>query len=375
MDVSVGVIGGGIGGLSAALSLLAAGFDVHVYEQASALGEVGAGVQVSPNASRILHRLGLAEELARTGVKPMAWHQRRWDDGRTLLRSPLAEPLEATFGFPHYQMHRADLLTALAGALPVERVHVGHRLTALVDGDYRVEPSSAFETDPSATQRLALANALRNASFVMQHCPIEASRLLRLADWEGSSAQDAWSGLAFARWSTATAEVIAPFWHGTLANWYELDQDVRRALAHRLASVCLRADLTGTFGQPLELLTNWIAVADDESVSALTHTLYAALGDVPPEMKENLWEGWVQEYVRRRIEGLPRALPRGGPGTDRTDPSVPVATGRRHRNDGAEPASRAPSRSGVFPSHREARRGRPRQRCPTAPPAASGRDQ
>jgi len=145
----------------------------------------------------------------------------------------------------------------------------------------------------------------------MQHCPIEASRLLRLADWEGSSAQDGWSGLAFARWSTATAEVIAPFWHGTLANWYELDQDVRRALAHRLASVCLRADLTGTFGQPLELLTNWIAVADDESVSALTHTLYAALGDVPPEMKENLWEAWVQEYVRRRIEGLPRALAPG----------------------------------------------------------------
>jgi salicylate hydroxylase len=96
----VAVVGGGIGGLSPALSLLRAGFDVHVYEQASALGEVGAGVQVSPNASRILHRLGLAAELARTGVKPLAWHQRRWDDGRTLLRAPLAEPLEATFGFP-----------------------------------------------------------------------------------------------------------------------------------------------------------------------------------------------------------------------------------------------------------------------------------
>ena len=59
---SVGVVGGGIGGLSAALSLLDAGFDVQVYEQASTLGEVGAGVQVSPNASRILHRLGLAED-------------------------------------------------------------------------------------------------------------------------------------------------------------------------------------------------------------------------------------------------------------------------------------------------------------------------
>ena len=137
--VSVGVVGGGIGGLSATLSLLHAGFDVHVYEQAAALGEVGAGIQISPNASRLLHRLGLAAELARTGVKPLAWHQRRWDDGRTLLRSPLAEPLEATFGFPHYQLHRADLLAALATAIPAERVHLGHRLTELTDRGDQVE--------------------------------------------------------------------------------------------------------------------------------------------------------------------------------------------------------------------------------------------
>ncbi|GAA3381664.1 FAD-dependent monooxygenase [Cryptosporangium minutisporangium] len=131
--LSIGVIGGGIGGLSAALSLRAAGFDVHVYEQASALGEVGAGVQVSPNASRILHRLGLGPALARTGVEPLAMHQRRWDDGRTLLRTPLAERLRARFGFPHYQMHRADLLAALAAALPAERIHLGHRLVDVVD--------------------------------------------------------------------------------------------------------------------------------------------------------------------------------------------------------------------------------------------------
>src|SRR5262249_25165067 len=72
--VSVGIVGGGIGGMTAALSLLQVGFDVHVYEQASRLTEVGAGVQVSPNASRVLHRLGLAGELARAGVKPLAWH-------------------------------------------------------------------------------------------------------------------------------------------------------------------------------------------------------------------------------------------------------------------------------------------------------------
>ena len=135
--VSVGVIGGGIGGLSAALSLLQAGFDVQVYEQAPMLGEVGAGLQVSPNAARVLYRLGLADKLARTGVKPVAWHQRRFDDGRTLLRTPLAAALEAAFGFPQYQIHRADLLAALADALPADRVHLGHQLTDLTDrGDH-----------------------------------------------------------------------------------------------------------------------------------------------------------------------------------------------------------------------------------------------
>jgi salicylate hydroxylase len=141
--LSVAVVGGGIGGLSAALSLLRAGFDVNVYERASALTEIGAGVQISPNASRVLHGLGLAEDLARSGVKPLAWHQRRWDDGRALLRTPLAEPLEATFGLPHYQMHRADLLSALAAALPADRVHLGHRLTGLVDRGDHVEAEFA----------------------------------------------------------------------------------------------------------------------------------------------------------------------------------------------------------------------------------------
>ena len=144
--VRVGVVGAGIGGLTAAVSLFRAGVDVEVYEQAPALSEIGAGVQISPNASRVLHALGLAGVLERTGVRPLAWHQRRWDDGRTLLRTPLAEPLEAAFGFPHYQMHRADLLAALQDALPAERVHPGHRLTALADHGPSVEACFANGT-------------------------------------------------------------------------------------------------------------------------------------------------------------------------------------------------------------------------------------
>ena len=138
-DLTIAVVGGGIGGVAAALSLLRVGFDVHVYEQTGELREVGAGVQISPNASRILHRLGLAGEVANMGVKPLAWHQRRWQDGRTLLRTPLAEAMEAAFGSPHYQVHRADLLRMLADAFPSDRLHLGHRLIGFLDHGDRVE--------------------------------------------------------------------------------------------------------------------------------------------------------------------------------------------------------------------------------------------
>jgi salicylate hydroxylase len=138
-QLSVSVIGGGIGGLAAALSLLQAGFDVHVYERARELSEVGAGIQVSPNASRVLHGLGLGDELARMGVRPLAFHQRRWDDGRTLLRAPLGDTMVEAFGFPHYQTHRADLLASLVEALPADRLHVGHRFERLEDRGDRVE--------------------------------------------------------------------------------------------------------------------------------------------------------------------------------------------------------------------------------------------
>ena len=111
----IAIIGGGIGGLTAALSLLRAGLRRPGLRAGAALSEIGAGIQISPNASRVLHGLGLAERPgARRACGRWPWHQRRWDDGRTLLRTPLAEPLEAAFGFPHYQMHRADLLAALA---------------------------------------------------------------------------------------------------------------------------------------------------------------------------------------------------------------------------------------------------------------------
>ncbi len=138
-DIRVSVIGGGIGGLAAALALLQSDHNVHVYEQASVLTDIGAGIQISPNASRLLHRLGLAEAMSRCGVKPLWRHQRRWQDGRTLARGPLGAAAEARFGAPYYNFHRADLIALLAAAVPPDRVHLGHRLAAIADDGRDVE--------------------------------------------------------------------------------------------------------------------------------------------------------------------------------------------------------------------------------------------
>ncbi|MEA2804727.1 MAG: hypothetical protein QOE49_4822, partial [Rhodospirillaceae bacterium] len=114
--MKIAIIGGGIGGLSAAMHLLKAGLDVHVYEQSPRIGEIGAGIQISPNASRLLIRLGLKPALDAAGVRPLAVHQRRWDDGRTLQRAPVGPEVEATFGAPYYHFHRGDLAELLGAA-------------------------------------------------------------------------------------------------------------------------------------------------------------------------------------------------------------------------------------------------------------------
>src|SRR5580704_3686293 len=136
-SISIAIIGGGIGGLTAGLALLDAGFDVHVYEQAQALREVGAGIVLTPNATRLLYRLGFTEKLKALGVAPVAWRQRRWDDGRTLMLSPVAVNPGAPPMF--FTSHRADVLSMLIKSLPAGRLHLGHRLTGFADRDGRVE--------------------------------------------------------------------------------------------------------------------------------------------------------------------------------------------------------------------------------------------
>jgi salicylate hydroxylase len=136
--LKIAVIGGGIGGLSAALSLLRQGFDVHVYEQVTALREIGAGIVLTPNATRVLHGLGFRPALDRLGVAIDAWRQRRWQDGRTLLLGRVGEMRGPSDDRLFFTSHRADILAMLRDTLPPERLHLGHRLETFSDDGMRV---------------------------------------------------------------------------------------------------------------------------------------------------------------------------------------------------------------------------------------------
>src|SRR5688500_9321443 len=114
---TVAVIGGGIGGLAAALALLKRGIDVEVHEQAPELKEVGAGIQISSNGTRVLYELGLKDALARVQVLPSGRVIRHWSTGETWNWFDLGATTAQRYGTPHVMLHRGDLHGALADAV------------------------------------------------------------------------------------------------------------------------------------------------------------------------------------------------------------------------------------------------------------------
>src|SRR4051794_41513498 len=132
----VAIAGGGLGGLSAALFLLRAGVrEVRVFEQQRALQEIGAGIQVAPNAVRLLQRLGVGDALTAVGVPfEVAWEFRRWQDGRVLFSQSFGAEGERRFGAPYLAIHRADLLRVLADAVPAGGGSLGRHVSGVGGG-------------------------------------------------------------------------------------------------------------------------------------------------------------------------------------------------------------------------------------------------
>lgn len=256
----IAIVGGGIGGLAAAAFLHQAGLVSTVYEQATTLTEIGAGLVVAPNAVRLLRRLGVLEAFRTKAVRlEVAWEFRRWKDGAVLSFEQLEPRCEQLYGEDTYTAHRADLLAALRSAVPEQHIHLGMRCVAIsghestptlhfadgttlnpdvviaADGIHSViRPSGTSATPSGLCAFRALVPADRAPDFARRraqslwigpghhlvHYPISAGRLVNLVAFApaGDDAIESWSATA------TVTEFLAEF-----AGWDERLVDLIRA--------------------------------------------------------------------------------------------------------------------------------------------------
>jgi salicylate hydroxylase len=136
-SVRMAIVGGGLAGLAAANALKAFGVAAEIFEAAPALGEIGAAVNVSPQAAKALHAVGLADAIAAVAHTSRGIYTRNMQSGEFLEFNDRFKSA-ARYGAPYYTFHRADLLEALAGGLDRGAVHLGHRLAAMQEADDHV---------------------------------------------------------------------------------------------------------------------------------------------------------------------------------------------------------------------------------------------
>ncbi len=129
------VLGAGIGGVTLALALQRAGLDFIVLEQAESFGEIGAGIQLSSNAVKVLARLGLEDRLAEVCCEPDFHKFKDWATGETILRTPLCPEVREAFGAPYFHSHRPDLLDALTAGLDADRIRFDFKAESVGEDD------------------------------------------------------------------------------------------------------------------------------------------------------------------------------------------------------------------------------------------------
>lgn len=194
----IAVVGAGPGGLAAAMLLSRLDCDVAVYEQAPAFGRVGAGINVSPNATRAVAGMGLLDEMRKTACRPAGWTSRTFDSGDLLAFLPLGEEVESSYAGPFLQMHRADFhhvlaeATSATGRVPI---HHGMHLAGLHRGasGVRLDFSDGTSADADfvvgadgihsqVRETLFGADELRFTGRVAYRGVVPADRSARLVD-------------------------------------------------------------------------------------------------------------------------------------------------------------------------------------------------
>ncbi|MEZ5728280.1 MAG: FAD-dependent monooxygenase [Burkholderiaceae bacterium] len=170
----VAVVGGGLGGLVAALYLVRDGHEVTVFERTPELREFGAGIVVAPNMVRLYDRLGLGAALRDCAVSlEAAWEFRRWQDGRVLFSQPMGAECERLYGTNCFVAHRGDLQQLLAAALPSGVVRAGHRCLGVDADDAGAWLTLATGDDDAAAVRSERFDAVVGADGI--HSAVRAA--------------------------------------------------------------------------------------------------------------------------------------------------------------------------------------------------------
>ena len=131
-DLRIAIIGAGIGGLTAAAALSRFGASVNIFEQADKFSRIGAGIQMSPNAMKVLYGLGLEKQICKVAFQPKTWNNRTWDTGEVKFELTLGSSAIEKYGAPYLQMHRGDLHSALLSVVPADIISMNKQLVDVV---------------------------------------------------------------------------------------------------------------------------------------------------------------------------------------------------------------------------------------------------
>jgi salicylate hydroxylase len=229
------IAGAGIAGLTAALAFAAHGFAVQLFERAPRLEEVGAGLQLSPNATRILDRLGVLPALLKTSVRPDAVALRDAHTLAELARVPLGDAAEKRWGAPYLVLHRADLQGALLARVaetPAIRLVMGAAITGVTQSGASIVATVAGETGRREADGALLVGADGVRSAIRMR--FDASRESRYSGevaWRTTLPAASSAGQALL--AAVSADVVTAFLH---SGFHLIAYPVRGGAAINLAA-------------------------------------------------------------------------------------------------------------------------------------------